>query len=155
MELSWLLDPRTYQKTGVSTLESRQRAYAIRAYLKFNRVFNDRQVLSMDGRTHEAMATLFEYSFAKFAVTIYKYKLRQTAEGSIPGDQLRRNILDHVERFRKNTADQVKGYMGIAAKNLAICATFEWDGSDFTVETRTNGEVSMTGNFNLLAIQSN
>jgi hypothetical protein len=101
MELSWLLDPRTYQEElEISEIEAHHRAYTIRAYLKFNLVFNDRQVILMDGEPCEPMDAIFEYTFHKFAITIYKYKLQQTSTGQINPIQLRHNIFKHIECFR-------------------------------------------------------
>lgn len=152
MELAWLLDPRAYgDGPTVSVVETRHRAYTIRAYIKFNLIYNDRQEIVMDDKRSKPMDVIFQYSFHKFAITIYKYKLRQTTTGAINHVNLRRNLLKHIERFRPTTKTVVERDMGIAARELPICKSFSWTGPDFTIEPRENGDMSMTGIFDLFS----
>lgn len=157
MELSWLLDPRTYRQLNESEIQdfhrhTQHRAFTIRAYLKFITIFNDRQVVRVNGKSCEPLTAIFDYIFHKFAISLYKYKLRQATltPGFCEPVELRHNLLEHIARFRPTLKQDVERDMGIMAKNLEVCQTFAWSGPNFSVLPRPNGDVSTTGIFHLL-----
>jgi hypothetical protein len=154
VELSWLMDPRTYKKKGpdgteprrASEIECWQRAFAIRCYQKFMAVFSDRQDLLVGFELHNPSTLLFDPMFHRLAVTLYKYKLRQSAQdGTFHWAELRHNILRHTLRFHASLKDIVERDMGVSSEELDICKSFEWDGPQFRVIRKSDKVVSKTG----------
>jgi len=149
MELSWLMDQETYRPERTIKGVDYERAYAIRGYIKFNRVFNDRQDIRMNGERQEPRTAIFNPMMHKVAVTLYKYMLRQPNNVDFHAVELRANILRHMDRFRPDLKSVVERDMRIAAENLPFCKTFEWQGPDFTVVRKVGGDLTMTGMSNL------
>jgi hypothetical protein len=175
MELSWLMDPRTYFKYAegggphgrVSFLECHERAYIIRGFLKFMAVFSERQAIKViDGMEdplddivdplddlEDPSDFIFNRIFHATAVTVYKYKLRHSAhddssnapDGYFHSVELRHNLLLHIKYFRPELAENVERDMAIASRDLACCKTFEWQGPRFTVVERFGGHSPSTG----------
>jgi hypothetical protein len=146
LELTWLMDGRTYgMGKPISEVECLQRVYAIRAYIKFNKVFNDRQQILLSRRLQDPILAVFRPILHKVVVTLYKYKLRNPNELGCHWAALRKNLLVHVKRFRPELMGDIERDMAISAVNLHCCQTFEWQGPDFQIRHRAKCDWPMTG----------